>query len=127
MTGDLKQLLAEVTVLVKSATVCGEAVLASSSVDSPAFNQLMIFLHHASVLCASAHQSGRPTNPDMVFPRFRYPPSQFRRPKGMNPRPKIAREGLISAGEEGLYDAVIDPSGGAQILPFKRSQPLKGP
>jgi hypothetical protein len=92
MTGDLKQLLAEVGVLVKSATVCGEAVLASSFVDAQAFNQMMIFLHHAGVLCASAHQSGRSANPDVVFPRFRHPPS---------------------------HDVVIQPRGTDIILPFK--------
>jgi hypothetical protein len=119
MTGDLKQLLAEVSVLVKSATVCGEAVLASSIVDSQAFSQLMRFLHDAGVLCASAHQFGRPENPDMVFPRFSYPPSQFRQPSVINPRPKVAREVLSSEGEEGLYDVVINQTGTAKVLPFK--------
>ena len=121
MTGDLKQLLAEVSVLVKSATVCGEAVLASGIVGSQHFNQLMIFLHHASALCASAHQAGRPANPDMVFPRYRYPPSQFRQASVINPRRKVAREVLISEGEKELYDVVIDQSGAAKILPFKGS------
>jgi hypothetical protein len=121
MIGDLKQLLAEVSVLVKSATVCGEAVLASSIVDSQAFTQLMIFLHDAGVLCASAHQFGEPADPDVVFPRFGYSPGQFRQPNVINPRPKVAREVLISACVEGSSDVVIDPPGAAKILPFKGS------
>jgi hypothetical protein len=127
MTGDAKALLLELGVTLDCALACGERMSEDAIVatDGPHFNQLILFVTKARILCSKGQQPLPPeaTEPNIVYPRYSKPLRQVYPPIAPTPtaiyhRAEAARAAMGEAGGD-MFEVTLDGAGRAKLVPIK--------